>query len=276
MLNQDQTALADIDATLKKLPDHLVALKFKAQCLVRLSRLPEALKVADRAIEVAPNDSDSYVLRSSIYDRLDNVKKSMDDSNEAVRLNIHNANAFSSRGYSYINLGLPEDAIKDFTQALKLDSNLIAAMNGRMYAYFMQSDYIACDKQCMETLAKVGMTDRSAPFAVIMAAICRRQLKKLPERMALLSQAAQTFNPRDWPYPIIQYMNEQISADAVFQQATDNDKMTEAKTYVGFDLLADNKGAEASPLIIWVKEHGNKTFNEYDLVSGLLNRAKKQ
>lgn len=275
MLNEDLKALADIDATLTKIPDLAVALKFKAQCLVRLSRLPEALKAVDRAIGVTGNDSDAYVLRSSIYDRLDNVAKSLDDSNEAVRLDPKSANAYSSRGFSYINLGLAEDGIKDFSQALKLDPNLVGAMNGRMYAYFMQSDYIACDKQCMETLAKVGMADKSAPFAVIMAAICRKQLRTLPERIALLNQAAQTFNAQTWPYPIIQYMNEQISADAVFQQATDNDKMTEAKTYIAFDLLADGKGAEASPMIMWVKEHGNKTFNEYDLVSALLNKTKK-
>ncbi len=70
-------------------------------------------------------------------------------------------------------------------------------------------------------------------------------------------------------------MNEQIIAESVFQQATDNDKMTEAKTYVAFDLLADNKGAEASPMIMWVKEHGNRAFNEYDMVSALLLKLKK-
>lgn len=275
MLHDDVKALADVNETLKKSPKMLPALQIKTQRLINLSRFQEALTSADQVIAVAPNDCLGYLMRSSIYDRLDNTAKSLEDSNEAVRLAPNNADAYSNRGYSYMNLGLTDDAVKDFSKALELDPGLVGAMNGRMFAYFMQADYIACDKQCMDILAKVGMGDRCAPYAVIMAAICRKQLRKLPERIALLNQAVQTLPSKAWPYPIIQYMNEQIIAESVFQQATDNDKMTEAKTYVAFDLLADNKGAEASPMIMWVKEHGNKTFNEYDLVSALLLKLKK-
>jgi membrane associated rhomboid family serine protease/tetratricopeptide (TPR) repeat protein len=274
-LREDGKALADIDETLKVWPDRAPALQFRTERLINLGRFQEALKSADKAIAAAPNDSMGYMMRSSIYDRLDDVSKSLEDSTEAVRLAPNNANAFSHRGYSYMNLGLCDDALKDFSTALQLDKNLVGAMNGRMFAYFMQSDYIECDRQAMETLAKVGMKDPCAPYAVIMAAICRKQLGHIPERIALVNQSAQIFDAKKWPYPIIQFMNGQLSPAAVFQLATDNDKMTEAKTYIAFDLLADNKGAEASPMIVWVKEHGNKTFNEYDLVSALLNKMKK-
>jgi len=274
-LREDGKALADIDEALKSWPVKAPALQFKTERLINLGRFKEALQSADQAIAANPSDSTSFMMRSSIYDRLDDVSKSLEDSSEAVRLAPNNANAFSHRGYSYMNLGLSDDALKDFSTALKIDPNLVGAMNGRMFAYFMQSDYIECDKQCMETLAKVGMKDPCAPYAVIMAAICRKQLGHLPERIALVNQSAQMLDPAKWPYPIIQFLNGQMTPAAVFQQATDNDKMTEAKTYIAFDLLAENKGAEASPMILWVKEHGNKTFNEYDLVSALLNKMKK-
>ncbi len=274
MLNDEAKALVDMNEVLKENPNHVAALQFKTQRLIDLSRFPEALKTADKIIEVSPKDPVGYLMRSSIYDRLDNTAKSLEDSNEGVRLAPDNANAYSSRGYSYINLGLAEDAVKDFSKAIKLDSNLIGAMNGRMFAYFMQADYISCDRQCIEILAKVGMQDRCAPYAVIMSAICKRQLKQEPQRIALITQALQTLNSKAWPYPIVLYMSGQTTADAVFQQAFDNDKMTEAKTYIGFDLLANDKATEASPMIIWVKEHGNKTFNEYDLVSALLSKVK--
>lgn len=275
LLNDKQQALADLNATIQARPNHLAALQLKTRILTELSQFQEALKTADKMIALFPDNPTGFLLRSPIYDRLDNVKKALDDANEAVRLAPENADAYSNRGYSYLNLGLAEDAIKDFSKAIQLDPTLIGAMAGRMFAYFMQSDYIACDKQCMDILGKVGMNDRCAPYTVIMAAVCRKQLKQLPERIALLNQASQTLTNKGWPYPIIQYMNEQVIAQAVLDQATDNDKMTEAKTYIAFDLLADNKGAEASPMIVWVKEHGNKAFNEYDLVSALLVKLKK-
>lgn len=274
MLNDEIKALDDMNEVLKENPNHVPALEFKAQRLIDLSRYQEALAAADKIIDSSPKNPVGYLVRSSIYDRLDNTAKSLEDSNEAVRLAPNNANAYSSRGYSYINLGLAEDAVQDFSKAIKIDPNLIGAMNGRMFAYFMQADYISCDKQCIDILTKVGMQDRCAPYAVIMSAICKRQLKQEPQRIALITQALQTLNSKAWPYPIVQYMSGQIAADAVFREAVDNDKMTEAKTYVGFDLLANDKAAQASPMIIWVKEHGNKTFNEYDLVSALLLKAK--
>ena len=275
LLNDDRKALADIDVVLKKLPDLLPALLFKAQRQLNLLQFQDALVTANRAVELNPNDAVGFLLRSTIYDRLDNTAKSLEDSNEAVRLAPENANAYSNRGYSYINLGLTEDAIKDFTKAIKLDPSLIGAMNGRMFAYFMHADYIECDRQCMDILAKVGLQDRCAPYAVMMSAICRKQLHEDQLRSAMMVQAIQRLPADKWPYPIVQYMAGQATPDAVFQKATDNDKMTEAKTYIAFDLLADNKGAEASPMLLWVKEHGNKTFNEYDLVSSLLSKAGK-
>ncbi|MBA3855823.1 MAG: hypothetical protein C0507_02830 [Cyanobacteria bacterium PR.3.49] len=275
LLSDDRKAIADIDIVLKKLPDLLPALLFKAQRQLNLMQFQDALVTANRAIELNSTDPVGFLLRSTIYDRLDNTAKSLEDSNEAVRLAPENANAYSNRGYSYINLGLTEDAIRDFTKAIKLDPGLIGAMNGRMFAYFMHSDYIECDRQCMDILAKVGLQDRCAPYAVMMSAICRKQLHEDNLRNAMLIQAVQRLPADHWPYPIIQYMAGQTTYDAVFQKATDNDKMTEAKTYIAFDLLASNKAAEASPMLLWVKEHGNKTFNEFDLVSSLLSKAGK-
>lgn len=275
LLNDDRKAIADIDTVLKKLPDLLPALLFKAQRQLNLLQFQEALVTVNKAVELNPTDPVGFLLRSTIYDRLDNTSKSLEDSNEAVRLAPENANAYSNRGYSYINLGLTDDAIKDFTKAINLDPGLIGAMNGRMFAYFMHSDYIECDRQCMDILAKVGLQDRCAPYAVMMSAICRKQLHEDQLRSAMLVQAIQRLPADNWPYPIIQFMAGQATYDAVFQKATDNDKMTEAKTYIAFDLLAENKGAEASPMLLWVKEHGNKTFNEYDLVSALLAKSGK-
>jgi len=272
-VQEDRKAIVEIDKTLKARPELASAHLFKAQRLVKLSQFQNALVSANKAIELNPADTKAFITRSAVHEGLGDAAKSLDDSNEAVRLSPKNPDALSCRGYSYINLQLTQDAINDFSQALKLDPNLIGAMNGRMFAYFMHADYIECDRQCMDILAKVGLQDPSAPHAVIMSAICRKQLKEEQLRNAMLIQAVQRLPAANWPYPIVQYLAGQATADAVFQQATDKDKMTEAKTYIAFDLLAENRGAEASPMLLWVKEHGNKTFNEYDLVSALLAKV---
>jgi hypothetical protein len=56
------------------------------------------------------------------------------------------------------------------------------------------------------------------------------------------------------------------------QLATDNDKKTEAPTYLGMDLLLKEKNDEAKTHFAWIKEYGNKRFFEYPLAVEELKR----
>jgi membrane associated rhomboid family serine protease/tetratricopeptide (TPR) repeat protein len=274
-LNELSKAVVDLDVTLKSKVDFPPALELKAKTLNDLRLYKEALQAANSLVTAEPNDAESYLIRSSIYDRLDNTAKTLEDANTAVRLNPNNAATYNNRGYAFINLGLIDDALKDFSTALKMQPKFTASRIGTALCHFMQFDYISCDQESSQILADEGWKDSVAPQMVILSSICRRQLHQEPQRLILLDHALRELEPSNSQYAIIEYLAGRLTADAVFQKMKDNDQMTEAKAYIALDLLAQGDGTKASPMLIWVKEKGNRAFTEYDLIMGILSKLKK-
>lgn len=274
-LNEPRKAVSDLDVTLKAKPDFPLSLELKAKALNDLRMYKEALQTANTLINVSPNDAESFLVRSSIYDRLDDTAKTLDDANAAVRLGPNRAATYNNRGYAFINLGLIDDAMKDFSTAIKIEPRFTGSRIGLALCHFMQFDYISCEKDCSKILADNGWKDRVAPQMVILSAICLRQLHQEPQRLVLLDQALKEIDPTNSQYAIIESLAGRLTADAAFQKMKDNDQMTEAKAYIGLDLLAQGNAVAASPMLVWVKEKGNRAFTEYDLIMAILSKLKK-
>lgn len=68
-----------------------------------------------------------------------------------------------------------------------------------------------------------------------------------------------------WPYPIIRYLRGEIPQTTLINSATDNDKMTEARAYIGMQLSLAEQSSEALNHFRWVTENGNRDFTEYTL-----------
>lgn len=99
---------------------------------------------------------------------------------------------------------------------------------------------------------------------------------KEAEARKLLETAAKNIDKTRWVAPAVEYFLGAMSADDLLKLATDNDKMTEARAYIGMNLLLSGKREEALPHLRWVVENGNKTFHEYLFVKATLERAIKQ
>ncbi|HEX8396510.1 MAG TPA: hypothetical protein VF644_03745 [Pyrinomonadaceae bacterium] len=87
--------------------------------------------------------------------------------------------------------------------------------------------------------------------------------------------AAKNTDEKRWAAPAIQYLLGKMTADNLLKLATDNDKMTEARAYIGINLLLSGKTEAALPHLRWVVENGNKNFHEYRFAKSALERAGK-
>src|SRR6185369_6971010 len=122
--------------------------------------------------------------------------------NEAVKLNPNFANAYINLGNWYNELGRYEEAIEAFTNVTRIAPKFA-------YAYFSRS---------LLNLY-LGRGDFAGDDA-----------------SKLLDLAHKRLNASAWPYPIVAYLRREISKDSLLSLATDNDKMTEARTYMGLAL----------------------------------------
>jgi hypothetical protein len=75
-----------------------------------------------------------------------------------------------------------------------------------------------------------------------------------------------------WPGPAIRYLRKEIDGKALLAAATDNDKMTDAQTFLGLDLIESGRSADALPGLKWVRDYGNKKSIEHDIAVAEIDR----
>ena len=75
-----------------------------------------------------------------------------------------------------------------------------------------------------------------------------------------------------WPFPVFRYLRREIDEKTLLAAATDNEKMTQARTYLGLDLELAGRTDEVAAQFHWVQERGNKNLPEYDIAVAELKR----
>jgi hypothetical protein len=78
-----------------------------------------------------------------------------------------------------------------------------------------------------------------------------------------------------WPYPAIEFLRGKIDEPALLNLATDDDKRTEARCFLGMDHALKERRDEALAHFRWVKEHGNAGSIEYTIAVAELERLEK-
>lgn len=82
-----------------------------------------ALKVADEAINLNPNNAESYDARGWANMELKNYTQSISDYTKAIQLNPDNAVFYNARGSAYIWSGNFIEAYSDINKAIQLEPN---------------------------------------------------------------------------------------------------------------------------------------------------------
>jgi tetratricopeptide (TPR) repeat protein len=82
-------ALNAYNQALQQAPDHVYALRGKAQSLLQLGRYGESLEAFNSAIQRDPQFAASYANRGILYDRMGRYEKAIEDYEHALRLDSH-------------------------------------------------------------------------------------------------------------------------------------------------------------------------------------------
>lgn len=115
-------------------------------------------------------------------------------------------------------------------------------------------------------------SDPNAPYAALMSYFGYRKASRDQEAQKMLAEAFTRTDAKSWPASIIQYLRGDINEKDLLALATDNDKMTEARAYVGMNLTLQRRLDAARPHLEWVVKNGNRDFIEYTLAQAELRR----
>jgi hypothetical protein len=117
-----------------------------------------------------------------------------------------------------------------------------------------------------------GWKDDAAAYMAVVGHLAAIQAGQAADGASLLARCSAECDQTKWPYPVVQYLRREIAASQLVDRAADNDRRTEAHTYIGMDLAETGHKDEALVHLRWVAEHGNKDFLEYRLARAELAR----
>lgn len=236
------------------------------------NQFPESGDAFKQALRLDPSSADAHNGMAIALYRTARREEGIAELKEAIRLRPNFVNAYLNLARWYNDLGRYEESIEAFTPVTKIVPRFPTTYfeRGVNYMYLGRGAEAANDAR---TFLEINDWHRErAPYMVIFAVIGYRQAERDADAQQFLDLAAKRCNTQEWPYPIISYLNRETTADELFVLAGDRNRMTEARAYVGLDLLGAGRRDEALAHLRWVSENGNKTFVEYTMARMELKR----
>jgi lipoprotein NlpI len=122
-----------------------------------------------------------------------------------------------------------------------------------------------------QVLELQGWKGELAVYAVILGHLAARLEKDEQAAAKFLKDSAGKLDEA-WPYPSVQYLRGEIDEEALLKLATDDDKRTEARCFLGLDHLLKGNRDKALAHFRWVKEKGNVSYVQYGIAVAELKR----
>lgn len=165
------------------------------------------------------------------------------------------------------------DAIEHLNASIKAnpaDSNDAFGYRGCLLFTSGSADADAID-DILHNIRARGCKSRNDGFLGIVCALAYMRMNDGDRARGLLFEIIQHCSD-EWPVLVARYVLGEIDAATLLRFASDNDKMTEARTYIGYMCLLEGRQYDAAPCFQWVVENGNKSFLEYFMSRQALRR----
>ena len=239
---------------------------------IRQQRFAEARKLLQSAIAADPRNYLGQFYYAEDLSQSGKYEEAVKYYQQAITLKPDLGSLHAGLGFTYAALGQKKNAVEEFRQALQLDPTSQDYYHGRSFTYLGQGRGPLATTAALLALNLQGWRDETSMYMALTAHFGYREAHNDAEANGILKKASAMVDTTQWPYPVIRYLQHEITAQELLSQATDNDKQTEAHAYLGLDLSLTGKRDEALAHLRWVKENGNKQFYEYPLALAELSR----
>jgi tetratricopeptide (TPR) repeat protein len=265
-------AITDFTKVVELRPDDAEAYYNRGYAREQKQDLDGAIGDYTLAIQTKPTLDVAYNQRGTLRSIKGDEDRAIADFNKAIELNPASAGTYYNRGLAKNHKKDLSAALADFTTALELDPKLANAYNDRtwvnLYLHRGEPTYLDAAK----FLELRGTSDSQSPYMVIVACLGMAESNKADATKTFLEQWVKQFDPSAWTTQIMRYLQGSLDETQLLALATDNGKKTEAHAYIGMAVLLAGKKSAALEHLRWVRENGEKTFYEFNLVNYELQR----
>jgi len=253
-----------------------------------LKQYDKAVASAGLALKVSPYDRRANRVLGDSYAAMEQYEKAVEYYKESIRVsaNRYQIEALLKLGLTYNTMGRYEEAAAAFERGVQYASTPRQfSVEDEIEPWLLPAHYFGLAQanlnlgrgqaaaDASRKYIEIGRwADANAPYAALLSYFGNRRAGRTDEALKVLEEASQRMEAKAWPYPVFQYLRGVLKGDDLLASATDRDKMTEARAYVGMSLNLAGRPDEARPHLEWVVKNGNRNFIEYTLAQSELRR----
>jgi tetratricopeptide (TPR) repeat protein len=288
---QYQEAIVAYRQALEVIPEHVYTHAGLAEAYNALKQYENAVASAKRALKQGPYDSRSNRALGDSYAGMGEYEKAVEHYNESIRVSSHRSQieTLHALGMMYNRMGKHQESIavlekgiqyattpKQFEYEADINPELLPALYLSMAEANLNLDRGEVAAEAGRKYIELRTwSDSNAPYAALLSYFGNRKAGRNEEAKKVLAEAFTRTDAKSWPASIIKYLKGDLKEKDLLALATDNDKMTEARAYVGMNLALEGRVDAARPHLEWVVKNGNRDFIEYTLAQAELRRTSR-
>jgi tetratricopeptide (TPR) repeat protein len=189
---------------------------------------------------------------------------------QVVSLEPKHAMAWNGRGLAAFNLERLDEAVASFERSV--DDQPV---NGFFYEALAWGEMCANKKasaiqSAKESLLMYSQTDASSIYPTLIIYFCALELNDIKNAQRALRYAVKNHEPKQWPAPVIYYLNDSIDSRELLSCVVNSAEETEAHVYIGLRLMHENQQDQALLHLQWAAEFGDAAVFEYSLAKCLV------
>lgn len=200
-----------------------------------------AIDAFTEAIKLAPERSELLVNRAVAWQKIGEWERAEADCTAAAKVNSEDTRAFLQRAIARTVLGRHQEAFQDASRAVRMEPenaqcvfirHLAASRIGRHdLGHVAGENYIGIQ----------GWFDPWSPYVALLNYVALRRTGDEAAGRNTLAEAAAVLPPTDWPTPVIFYLRGDLDEAGLLALATEPDRATLARYYIGMkEWLAGN------------------------------------
>lgn len=285
---QYQEATVAYRQALEILPGHVSTQAGLAEAYNGLKQYEQAIASAKRALEQARYDHRLNRTLGDSYAGMGQYEKAVEHYNESIRVSPlrNQIEALLSLGLTYNKMGKYEEAVGIYQKGIQyattpkqfqVEADIDPVLLPSLYFSMAEANLNlgrgdAAVAAAQKYIELQSWSDSNAPYAALMSYFGNRKAGRDDEAKKVLAEAFTRTDAKSWAVSIIKYLRGDLKEKDLLALATDNDKMTEARAYVGMSLVLERRIDAARPHLEWVVKNGNRQFIEYTLAQAELRR----
>jgi tetratricopeptide (TPR) repeat protein len=243
-----------------------------AQLRIRQNRLEEALDLLEAAVAEAPAVPRALANYAYALSLQGEWKKAAELYLKTIPLQPGWARLYAEFAGVQTELGMAQEAEDSLRRAAALNPGDFSFFAGRSFDYLRYGRGSLAVFSAGNYLKQLFWNSEHSLYMAIVEHFGARMAGQPDRSSTILEKALKATDPERWPYPVIQFLSRKIGEKELLALARDKDQQTEARTYLALDLILGGTPTPALPHLTWVREKGNRDFEEYFLAMALLDR----